>query len=244
MKKLSRYILVAIPFLLVAGILSAFTISWTETIRGNGKVSQEDRTAGSFKEISTSGVFKVVIQQGSTHSIKIEAEENLLPYIETSVSGNELSIHTKRGHNINPTKSVTVYVTMAKVNKLSASGASGFTSTGILKTDRLKLAFSGAADATLDIEAANLEVGLSGASNIKLKGSSSDAEYHISGTADIAALDLESQDVAVSISGTGKAQVFAQKKLEVNISGLGKVKYKGEPTVRQEISGMGKISKI
>lgn len=244
MKRLATYLLIALPLLLAAGVLASFSHIQDERIKGNGNVKQESRNASAFTDISTSGIYKVVLEQGNTHSVRVEAEDNLLPYIVTDISGGELKIHTKKGYNIDPTKNITVYVVLEKVDKLSASGAGGFTSKGTLNSDRIQLRFSGAADANLDIRTHELKVGLSGASNVKLKGSSETAEYGISGAADISALELATGEVKIGISGTGKADVFAQKKLNVSISGMGKVKYKGTPGVTQAISGMGSISRI
>jgi hypothetical protein len=259
MKRLAIFLVIALPLVLAARVLVAFTGNGAkhmvkalyalnidnERVRGNGVMKDESRDASSpFTNIATSGAYKVVIEQGNTHSIRISAEENLLPYITTEISGKELSIGTKKGYNVQPTKDITVYVTLEKVNRLSASGAGGFTSKGTLTSDHLELGFSGAADANLDIRTQELKVGLSGASNIKLRGNSESAEYGISGTADISALDLPTKEVKVSISGTGSADVFVQKELKVVISGMGKVKYKGEPSVIQSISGMGRLSKI
>lgn len=251
MKRLATYLLIALPLLMAAGALVSFKhISGSfyhineERIRGNGIVKQEPRPASPFTDISTSGVYKVVIEQGNTHSIRIDAEENLLPYILTDIEGGELKIHSKRGYNIQPTKEIKVYITLQKVDKLSASGAGGFTSTGKLKSDRIQLQFSGAADADLDINTDLLKVGISGASNVKLKGNSERAEYGISGAGDIDALDLSTNDVKIGISGTGKANVFAEKKLDVSVSGMGNIKYKGNPGITQAVSGMGRISKI
>lgn len=244
MKRIAAYCLVALPLLLAASVLLSFTHPYEEKIKGNGNVKQESREASAFTDISTSGVYKVIIEQGNTHSIRVEAEDNLLPYIVTDISRGELSIHSKKGYNIQPTKEVRVYITLQKVDKLSASGASGFTSKGKLTSDRIRLAFSGAADGNLDISTHELKVDVSGAGNITLKGSTDEADYGISGAADISAMDLTSEDAKIGISGTGKANVFVQKNLNVVISGMGHVKYKGEPSIKQIVSGMGKISKI
>ncbi|MBO9728210.1 MAG: DUF2807 domain-containing protein [Chitinophaga sp.] len=244
MKRISTFLMLALPLIFAVGVLASFKNITQERVTGNGNVKEESRDASSFKDISTSGIYKVVITQGNNHSIRIEAEENLLPYIITEIKGDELRIYSKKGYNIQPTKGVKVYVTLQQVDKLSASGAGGYSNTGVLNSDRIQLQFSGAADANLNIKTKKLDVGLSGASNIKLKGSSDKAEYGISGAADIQALDLSSDDVSVDISGTGKAQVFAQKKLAASISGMGSIKYKGDPGVTKSISGMGRISKI
>ncbi len=244
MKRITAYCLLALPLLLAATALLSFSSQNNERIKGNGNVKEESREASAFTDISTSGVYKVIIEQGNTHSIRVEAEDNLLPYIVTDISRGELSIHSKKGYNIQPTKDIKVYITLQKVEKLSASGASGFTSRGKLTSDRILLDLSGAADANLDIRTHELKVGVSGAGNITLKGNTDKADYGVSGSADISALDLTTDEAKLGISGTGKANVFVQKSLNVVISGMGNVKYKGEPSINQIISGMGKISKI
>lgn len=244
MKRITAYCLLALPLLLAATALLSFSSQNNERIKGNGNVKEESREASAFTDISTSGVYKVIIEQGNTHSIRVEAEDNLLPYIVTDISRGELSIHSKKGYNIQPTKDIKVYITLQKVEKLSASGASGFTSKGKLTSDRILLDLSGAADANLDIRTHELKVSVSGAGNITLKGNTDKADYGVSGSADISALDLTTDEAKLGISGTGKANVFVQKSLNVVISGMGNVKYKGEPSINQIISGMGKISKI
>lgn len=238
---MKKNLLLSIPLLAFILVLSSF---WQdERIKGNGDVKQESREAATFENIGTSGTFKVFIQQGNSHSIQVEAESNLLPYIETEVDGNDLKIRVKKGFNIRPTKEVNVYITMAKVHELAASGAGGFYSKGKLNTDKLELAVSGSANADLDLSAGNVEVAVSGSSNVKLKGSASEAEYKVSGSAEIQAFDLQSDDVEIAISGSANANVNAQKKLDLKVSGMGNVKYKGSPAINQSVSGMAKVSK-
>lgn len=244
MKTTGKSLYLYLPLLLSVLILSSF-YQRNERVKGNGQLKEEARPAESFKEISTSGSYKVVIQQGNSHSIQLEAEENLLPYIMTEIQGDELKIYTKRGYNINPTKTITVNVTLQQISALRASGAGGFYSKGVLKSDEIELSCSGSTGADLDVDTRKMEVALSGSSNIKLKGSATEAEYKISGSADIAAFDLVGDEVEVKISGSGNANVTANKKLDVKVSGSGSVKYKGTPgSVDQRVSGSGRISKV
>ncbi|WP_143307365.1 head GIN domain-containing protein [Chitinophaga vietnamensis] len=242
MKILRKQLLIALPFVLAAFLLSSF-IRYSE-ITGNGVVKQEERKASPFKKISTSGPYKVVIRQGNDHTIKVEAEENLLPYIVTEISGSKLEIYTKKGEHIRTTKPVTVYVTMKEVSGLESSGASGFRSEGQLRTDHLSLGTSGASECNLNIDADEVSVGTSGASKIHLQGRANDASYGTSGASDIDAVDLQSQDVKIGISGSGNAKVNAVKTLSVTVSGNGNVQYKGCPAIQQSVSGRGNISKL
>jgi hypothetical protein len=106
----------SIPLLAAIMVFSSFVWQEHERVKGNGDVKQEKRPASAFKDIGTSGEFKVYIQQGNTHSIEIEAESNLLPYIVTEIDGKELEIKVKKGYSIKPTKPVNVYVTMEQIS--------------------------------------------------------------------------------------------------------------------------------
>lgn len=247
MKTTFKYVVSATFLVAFCALLASFTISraiLNERVRGNGQMKSENRTAGNFNKISTGGVYHVELQQGSTNSVQIEAEENLLPYIETNISGNELEIYTRKGINIDPTKKIIVHVTIQQVKKLTASGACSFTGKGPIKSDNLEVVLSGATSADLDLSAQKLEVGMSGASQVDLKGTCREVSYGASGAAHINALDFQAQDVRVGISGSGEAKVFAEKKLDVSVSGVGKVRYKGSPAVTQSVSGMGNVRPI
>lgn len=231
-----------LPLLASIVLLSSF-IQRNERVKGNGETKEESRQATSFRKISSSGAFEVFIQQGGTHSIRVEAESNLLPYILTEVEGNKLNVHVKRGYNIQPTKKVNIYITLQELESLTSSGAGGFYSKGTLKTDNLDLGISGATNADLDLQAKDLDVTVSGVSHLKLRGNVAEASYRVSGSADISAFDLQTEEVKVGISGTAKANVNAVKNLNVQVSGMGTIKYKGSPSINQSVSGMGRISK-
>lgn len=244
MKTFFKYVVPATFLVSLVVLLASFTNSRTERIRGNGQMKTESRTAGNFDKISTGGVYNIELQQGNTNSIQVEAEENLLPYIETRISGSELEVTTRNGVNIDPTKKIIVHVTIQQVKRLSASGACSYTGKGPIKSDNLKLVFSGATHADLELNAGELEVGMSGASRVDLKGSCDRVAYKASGAANIDALDFQTREAEIGISGSGEAKVAVEKKLNVNVSGVGKVRYKGNPTVNQSVSGMGNVRQI
>lgn len=227
--------------LLLAGI-TAF--AQRERVSGSGSIKKESRNINGFKSIGTSGSFNVYITPGTSKTIEIEADDNILPYIETELKGDELSIRVKKGYDIKPSQKITVNVSMPEVKSLAASGTGGFYSKGSLKGEKVELGISGSVNADLDLKASKLEVGVSGSTKITLKGNVSTVEYGISGSASVDALALQSDNVEVGVSGSGDLSVFAQKKLDISVSGGAKVRYKGSPAINQSSSGSAKITKI
>ncbi|MBW8684842.1 head GIN domain-containing protein [Chitinophaga rhizophila] len=245
MKTLRLNWLLPVSLLLFAFAVSAFTIELRkEKVTGSGKIKTETRTDGPFKSISTSGVYNVYITPGAKNDIRIETDDNLLPLIETEVRGTDLHIQTKKGYDIKPTQKVNIYVTMSEVEELASSGSGGFYSRGKLKGDQVKFRFSGSTQTEIEMDANALKVEVSGSSKFNLKGNIEMTRYDISGSADVEALELRAANADINISGTGKLDLVAEKKLDVNVSGMGKVRYKGSPVINQSSSGMAKISRI
>jgi hypothetical protein len=240
MQPLGRYL--AVPLVIALLIFSAFTIR-NERITGSGNIKQEVRSQNPFKSISTSGNYNVYIQQGSKRDIQIEADDNLLPYIVTTVDGNELRINTKKGYDIKPSKTINVYVTVEELEELNSSGSGGFYSKSSLKGDKIVFSFSGSTIADMELNSNALNVRISGSSRINLKGNVTQTNYGISGSGDVDAFELHSDDVKVQVSGSGKLDVYADKKLDISVSGMSKVRYKGNPSLNQSSSGSSKVSK-
>jgi hypothetical protein len=235
-----RYL--AVPLVIALLIFSAFSIR-TERIKGSGTIKQEVRSQDPFKSISTSGSYNVYIQQGSKRDIQIEADDNLLPYIVTTVEGDELRINTKKGFDIKPSKTINIYVTVEELAALNSSGSGGFYSKSSLKGDKVVFSFSGSTIADMDLNSNALSVRISGSSKLNLKGTIPQTNYGISGSGNIDAFDLHSDNVKVEVSGSGKLDVYAEKKLDISVSGVGNVRYKGNASLSQSSSGMSKVSK-
>ena len=83
--------------------ISASAQKW-ETIKGNGEVKKETRELNSFTSLASQGSMNVQISYGNSNSVTVEADENLLPYIETKVEDGRLMIRPKKNVNLIETK--------------------------------------------------------------------------------------------------------------------------------------------
>lgn len=215
-----------------------------ERIRGNRVIKSETRTTGAFSGIDVSGNTDVYIKQDPVVSIRIEADENLLPYILVENNNGKLVIHQKDGTNLQPSKSIKVYVSGPAFNYFEASGACKFFSENQLTSaEPVKIDMSGASEALLDIKAPAIEAQLSGAGNITLKGATKDFKVDGSGSTGFNCFELLTEYTKVDLSGASNAEVFASVKLTVNLSGASDVRYKGNAEVSQQLSGASSVKK-
>jgi hypothetical protein len=213
--------------LLVLGlVMSACTIPLRYE-EGSGVLVTEQRDVSGFDRVSFEGFGTLIIVHGSEESLTIEAEDNILPKIETKVRGGTLEIgfDTNSWQDIiRPTKSITYTLTVKTLDGIALSGA-------------------GSIEAK-DVDAERFDVELSGAGSIEVSGFAASQEINVSGAGSYDSAELQSEHIDVNISGAGNATVWATESLDVNISGVGNVSYYGDPQVRESVSGLGSLKAL
>lgn len=212
-------------------------------VKANGKVTTEVREVPRFNQIELEGVFNVYLLQKEKESIRIEADENILPFIVTEVENNILTVKLKDDSKIKKMKKINVYVTLADIKKLETKGVGLLNCIGKLnlKTLELNLKGVGATKLNLDCEALNINSELVGSLN--LSGSAISLNIKHKGIGAFEAFDLKAEKVDIESDGIGKVEVYASKQLIVDAKGLGGVTYKGNPSAKNiKASGVGVVA--
>ena len=207
--------------LIVMAAAASIAACGMEGIRGSGHVVTESRTVSGFSRVDLGGSGQLVIDQSGTDSLTISADENLLPYLTSDVSGGLLTLDTRSGTNISPTTRVVYTLSARHLDGISVSGSGAVVATGIA-TERLNVSVSGSG--TLDVS-----------------GTADRQDVRISGSGDYRAQNLTGKSAVISISGSGDAVLNVSDKLDAGISGSGEVEYVGSPVVTQNVSGSGRI---
>ena len=230
-KQLSFYIL----FLIAAtSCIEEFNI------RGNGIEASQARTVSSFNKVKTSGNFDVHITKGDELEVLLNAEENILPYIETSVSDETLFIEIHGVHNVNNRLPMNVYVTVPELLTAKQSG-SGTITTGYFSSDKMEFSISGSGSISAVVDANEVDASISGSGWMLIAGDANKSNLSISGSGNIDSSDLAVNNCNAQISGSGNIQVNAEKSIYAKISGSGNIYYTGNPVMELNISGSGKV---
>jgi hypothetical protein len=239
--------------LLVAGVLAFSALGCVcgripfpiGLVRGSGDVVSETREIGDVTEVDLQSFGSVHIELGEQVSLRIEAEDNLLRYIETDTSGGRLEIKHRRGTRLMNTMPIDYYLTVRDLDGITVSGA-GNVDAPDLRTERLAIRLSGAGNVQIEsLQADALDATISGAGGLSIGGGAVDGqEVVITGAGDYRARELESREATVRLSGLGSATVYARERLDVTISGAGSVQYRGDPEVEQQVSGVGGVRRI
>jgi hypothetical protein len=263
-------------WILLAGLVSIFgilacSLSFNtgnlvgDIIRGSGNVTEEDRDVDGISGVELATLGTLYIEVGDSEALRIEAEDNLLDYIETDVRGGELVIGTRRGYELDPTEPVNYYLTLMELESISLSSDGDAEAPG-LQAERfsISLSSSGSLDiASLDCPSLDVDVSSSGDVSIaELTGGtitveiSSDGDVEIDGgevqdqeisihsSGEYLAGDLASAEVTVDLSSNGSATVRVSDRLSGSLSSSGNVYYIGDPEVDVNTSSSGKVEQI
>jgi hypothetical protein len=214
-------------------------------VRGNGELTTDQRSVGSFDAVESFGSFNIEVSTGNDNTVKVEADENLLPYIETYTDGSTLKIKTKSGYSLRPRVRIRVIVAAPNFTSIVTNGSGNVNGQNkIVSSDDLNLEVNGSGNIDVDVEAESVESRISGSGNISLTGTAKKAENSIHGSGNIRAGNMQTEESKVEIAGSGDVQVHATSLLDVNIMGSGGVNYKGSATVNSRIAGSGSVKKI
>lgn len=210
------------------------------TIRGNGIAASQGRPVPSFNKVKSAGDFEIHITKGNATEVLINAEENIISYIETSVSENTLLVDIPGWHNVKHHLPMKVFITIPTLEGVKQSGSGNIT-TDYFTTDKLELFISGSGSISTAVDANIVDATISGSGWIKISGDAAESDLSISGSGYIDSYDLLVNSCNAHISGSGNVQVNAVKSLVAKISGSGNVYYTGNPTIQTNISGSGKV---
>lgn len=229
---------------LACSVFNAVSEGW-RPVTGNGNVVTEERDVSGFSAVDLGGIGNLEIEIGDQETLRIEAEENLLPYLEVEVRGDTLWIGIRENTNLNPTRGIHYYLTVRELSGVNVSGLGSITAPP-LSASEFSTSISGSGNITLaGLEANGINAQISGLGDLTIEGGSVDAlRLQISGSGNFEALELTSRLANVQISGLGSATLTVVDSLDAEISGSGTLRYAGNPAVRENLSGLGKVEKI
>jgi hypothetical protein len=200
----------------------SITFNSPQTIRGSGVLASESRPVSGFDAIELVGSADVNVSFGETESVVVEAEDNILPLIETRVRGGRLVINWKPNTSVSATKPVLVTVTMKSLEAASIPGSGSITIAGM--------------------NAGKVKFDLRGSGNITADGTADSVDVSFGGSGNILCGDLQARSARVKLTGSGNVEVFASESLDVTLNGSGSVTYSGNPAqVHKSVPGSGSI---
>jgi hypothetical protein len=216
---------------------------WPGALIGSGNLETEEYAFTNFTEVEISSAFEFEIEQSSSYSINVTADDNVIAHVQVTQEGHTLKIGLGRILWLGAI-TLKASVTMPELSSLTVSGASRGTVSGFSSTDDLDIAVSGASRVTGDITAGDVAFDISGASTIQLEGSANDMVADVSGASRFNLDDFTVNNGDIDFSGASSGTINLDGKLDADLSGASRLWYLGEPTMGNiDTSGASTISK-
>ncbi len=214
------------------------------TVRGSGNLASEERPVSGIERIALYGIGVVEVTLADRESLVIEAEENLLQYLETEVDNGVLELRTRNGINLQPRKDIRYLVTVKSVNALEIFGSGSITLDQV-ETRSMRLVIAGSGDINLgNLTADSLDITIPGSGEVRVSGEVEQQTVNVAGSGKVRAENLRSQSAEIRLAGSGDLTVWAVESLTMRILGSGDIRYYGTTSVSQTILGSGNITPL
>jgi len=202
---------------LMLSVLACSTITISpNTVTGSGNVISETRNVSGFDSVMLEGSGNVTVSFGSSESVMVEADDNIVPLIETTVQNGRLVIGTKNNTNITTRNGIHVTVTAKSLKGISLKGS------GDIKVTNLT--------------GSNVTVELPGSGNITVTGTADSVNISL-------ADGLQARSATITLNGSGNITAYASENLEATLRGSGTIHYSGNPSqVNKSVTGSGTIT--
>jgi hypothetical protein len=201
-------------------------------IDGSGPVVSETREISGFSGVTNTGSFDVYIQSADVFDVEVRAQENLLPIIETFVSGYTLIVRTKDDACFRSDLPVEVYISMPELEVLTLSG-SGRIFAESAHTPVFECVNSGSGQLVIDtVHSHDLTAGNSGSGLVRIgEVNATEVGYFQSGSGTIdggVVHGTSELKIRHSSSGLVKAILHGGRMVDGVLSGSGKIDLYGD----------------
>ena len=192
-------------------------------IQGSGRIVRQVRPIGSFTTVELDDSTDLEVRLGTTPSLTVEADDNLLPLLTTEVHGDTLVLASHGSYRTQRTPRV--WLTVPDLREVRVRGSGDVRLAGVAN-----------AGLTLNIE---------GSGDVEAVGRTGMLDATIAGSGDFKLRGLYARNARVRIMGSGDATVAVSGGLDADVSGSGDIRYVGRPawlSVRK--GGSGSVSQI
>ena len=243
MKNNTAFILVAATIIL--SILACDVGFGGQTVRGSGTVVEESRDISDISAVELAMQGTLFIEMGGSESLRIEADENLMEYIETDVRGGKLVIENRSGTNLRPSQQINFYLTVVELDSVGIS-SSGDIDMGPVQSGPFSVSISSSGDLTINgLESSSLTVRISSSGDLEILGGQVQRQdITLSSSGEYNAENLASAEAEVSLTSSGTATIRVSDRLSGRLSSSGNVRYIGDPQVNVNTSSSGRAVQI
>ena len=213
-------------------------------VKGNGNVISENRKVDSdFDAIKVSQGIELILTQSNNFSLTVEADENIMDLLKTTVKGNTLHVSFEK--NVYRATSRKVYLSTETISSLATSSGANIISENTIKSENIDLDASSGSFINIKTRANFVQCETSSGATMKVVGTTKSSKFSASSGSTIHADKLESENTTAKVSSGANIDVYASESLTAKASSGGDIDYAGNPkAIDKDTSSGGSVSAI
>jgi len=203
--------------------------------KGKGPVISEERSLPAIEKIIVGNGMHLVLSNDNNGTFRIEAQENILPLINSSVNDGELvlsltsSLQTREG--------IKVYMSAGQVNQIIAKEGSFLEIPDGLNNHSLDLLVTSGSNGNCHLNLKDLKCHVKNGSNLTLEGSvQKEAEIFVTSASNFRGKKFKGEECAVTVSNASNCILHVGSALYANVEGVSNLSYYGNPKYIEEKS--------
>jgi hypothetical protein len=219
-EKMLRYILIFAVLLLPVGITGCLYDS-PRSNNGNSDVEQMrfKRQTNDFSSVKLSGNYLVKLENSETSSVEINADEELRELILVDVKNGVLTVKTLEKKSFGNKKRADLIIKAPAIELIEIEESASIVSDQPFRFDKLRVKSAGALKMDIELIGNEFAGEMAGATDLNIRGKVDRVKLDIPGAGKVSAFGLRTKELDLSLSGAGKAEVFASKRLNVDVAG-------------------------
>lgn len=220
-----------------------FALSCNNSKRGSGNIIKEPRTVQTFDAINASGAVEVDVQIGTSASVIVETDDNIMPFVETDVSGGTLTIKLKGLNNLR-NSTVYVHIVAPAIRSLKTAASAEIKSKDIIKaSEKMVLKASSGSNINIKVDAPSVSGEASSGAEINCEGKTKEVKGNSSSGSTVNFSELKAETANATASSGASISLFASVGIVANASSGGEITYKGGATsIQKNVSSGGSVN--
>lgn len=204
---------------LACGVL---VIACVQRFDGNGVLVEEARAARDFERVMANGGLDLTVSEGE-FAVTVRIDENLQPYVRTSVQGGTLRVSVDDGNIGDKLPGPHVLISMPALRDAETAGPGGVSAEGFVSEGPVSLELTGSGRLRWSGSAGALDAVLAGSGELAIEGSAESAVLLLRGSGALDARDLTASGARIEVDGSGNVSATVNGSVDARVEGSGTV---------------------
>lgn len=242
MMLMRNYYTVILPLSL---ILLFNRCSKSSCFENSGPITSTVREVSPFHQIDLYDNLNLVLTQDTAESIRVEAGEHLQANISATIVNGVLSLKNTTDCNWlrSPSESITIYVSVKKLEAVNYRGSGNITSTNTIIADYIKFySDKGAGHVNITLQAKRTDAAIEYESaDFKFRGKSDICYAYVNARGSIDLEDFEVKTMYIGYASVRNTVLRVTDLLDATIYHTGHLYYKGSPVTATSYFSSGRL---